>query len=72
MIERLEDLFKESALACAIARGLAISFVFIFGLLTVAAGILALAVSVWWLIGFVLFGVLTGVSVGIGFYLLDV
>ena len=69
MLERLEALLEKSDLAHAIATGLAWACAAIFGLVALAASILALAHSAWWLIGFVLFGLLAGASFGIGCYL---
>jgi hypothetical protein len=43
----------------------------VFGIMAIVAGICALAVHPWWALGFVLFGLVSGMCIGLSVYIYD-
>ena len=70
MFKKIEEKLNHP-LICAIAKGISIAVVLLFGLMAVAFAILALAASVWWIIGFVIAAIACGAFAGITSYLWD-
>lgn len=68
--DKLEELLNIS-LVLNIARGIFTSLAVMFVLLTVATGIMALAWTAWWILGFIGCGLIAGISVGVSIYLFD-
>ena len=68
--DKFEELLTIS-LVLNIARGIFTSLAVMFVLLTVATGIMALAVTAWWILGFIGCGLIAGISVGVSIYLFD-
>lgn len=69
MFSKFQDLLKESDFACSLLMGVSVAVAFVFGGLTIAMGIAAIVHSLWWALGFVLFGVLTGLAIGLAAYI---
>ena len=71
MFSKIDDFINDSALARALLLGASGAAAVVLGIVAVVMGIAALAVSAWWVLGFVLFGLLTGVACGVVIYIYD-
>lgn len=69
MIKNLVSLLDESALACSLLIGLSIAAAVVFGVAAVAAAVCTFAVSPYWAIAFILFGLFAGLAGGLGQYI---
>lgn len=67
--EKLEELL-ENPLFCAIAKGISIVATITLAVLTIVA-IVATCYDTWWLLALIPCVILTGVSAGLAYYLMD-
>lgn len=71
MFEKIEEKLDNSALLCAVVKGLCIVIAITAGIICFGSIICAFLVSWWWGVVSVPAGAVCGVSTGIGMYLSD-